>query len=238
MSYFKLRRGRIIIGAFAAFAALAISFPSIDIAISRLFFDGVAFPHDRWWQELQADGLNAFLGVAMVAVLVVYAWNKLLKQVVLELDGRKVAYLFLVLIIGAGLIVNAGLKNQMGRARPRDVAEFNGAHDFTPAFVKSNECRTNCSFSSGDAAGGFFTIALVMALRRRRAWFVAAGVFGAVISISRLASGAHFFSDTVTSFFVMLLVSDVLYHYLFELQPHAVSLTAPEPAALTSMTRL
>jgi hypothetical protein len=72
---------------------------------------------------MQADGLNAFLGISLVAVLVVYAWNKLLKQFVLELDGRKVAYLFLVLIIGAGLIVNAGLKNQMGRARPRDVAE-------------------------------------------------------------------------------------------------------------------
>ena len=214
MSYFKLRRSRIILGTFVTFAAIAMLLPSVDLQVSALFFDGAAFPRDRWWQELQKDGLTALLALSMVGVTAIYAWNRLLKQDVGKIDGRKVAYLFLVMIIGAGLIVNAGLKNNVGRARPRDVAEFGGARQFTPAFVPSNECRTNCSFSSGDAAGGFFAIALVTALSRRRAWYLAAGAFGVVISVSRLASGAHFFSDTVVSFFIMLIVSDALAHYL------------------------
>ena len=102
----------------------------------------------------------------------------------------------------------------MGRARPRDVAEFGGTRQFTPPFVLTNQCRTNCSFSSGDAAGAFFSIALVTALSRRRRYMAAAVGFGVVVSFARVSAGAHFFSDTVTSFFVMLIMSDVLYYYL------------------------
>lgn len=214
MSYLKLRRSRILLGAFAAFAALAMLVPSVDLRVSALFFDGVAFPTDRWWQELQQDGLTGLLCLSMLSVTAIYAWNRLFDQAVAGIDGRKVIYLVLVLVIGAGLIVNAGLKNNVGRARPRDVAEFGGSREFTPAFVPSRECRTNCSFSSGDAAGGFFAIALVTALSRRRAWYVAAGAFGVIVCVSRLASGAHFLSDTVMSFFVMLIMSDALGFYL------------------------
>jgi membrane-associated phospholipid phosphatase len=37
---------------------------------------------------------------------------------------------------------------------------------------------------------------------------------GAFVSFCRVASGAHFFSDTIVSFFVMLLVADIFYYYL------------------------
>ena len=33
-------------------------------------------------------------------------------------------------------------------------------------------------------------------------------------SLARISSGAHFFSDTGVSFFVMLIVADALYFYL------------------------
>jgi lipid A 4'-phosphatase len=120
------------------------------------------------------------------------------------------------------------LKDNFGRARPRDIEEFGGSKHFTPAFVISRECNTNCSFSSGDAAGGFFSLALVMALSRRRRMLAAAAAFGALVSLSRVASGAHFFSDTVASFFVMLIVADVLYYFMF----------LPEPAVATAPVSL
>ena len=216
MHYLKLRCSRIILVSFVLFAVVVTIFPQIDLSISRLFFNGKAFAHDPWWQRLQQTALSWFLWFSVVSVVAIYACNRLLKRHFLGVDGRRVLFLVLVLLIGAGLIVNLGLKNHFGRARPRDVAEFGGKLQFTPAFVISHECRTNCSFSSGDAAGGFFSLALAMALSRRRRMFVAGAALGIAVSISRIASGAHFFSDTVTSFFVMLIVADVLYYYVVQ----------------------
>jgi len=214
MSYLKLRRSQLILAAFASLSLLFVFAPPIDLGIARLFFDGNSFPRDQWWQRLQQDGLNYFLCLSMLSITLAWIWNRLLRQRVGGIDGRKVLYLLLVLIIGAGLIVNVAFKNNVGRARPRDVVEFNGPRQFTPPFVIGDQCRKNCSFSSGDVAGGFFSIALAFVFRRRRVYFAAAGALGTVIAVSRMASGAHFFSDTVTSFFVMLIVSDVLYHYM------------------------
>ena len=74
--------------------------------------------------------------------------------------------------------------------------------------------RVNCSFSSGDAAGAFLSLALVKALTRRRRYYVVAVAFGALVSLGRVSSGAHFFSDTVVSFFIMLFVTDIFWHYV------------------------
>jgi lipid A 4'-phosphatase len=165
----------------------------------------------------------------MGLVLAVYAFNKLAKKQLCGVDGKKICYLFAVLALGAGLIVNAGLKDHFGRARPRDTQEFGASRHFTPPFVLSRECRKNCSFSSGDAAGAFFSLALAMAFGRRRALFLASIAFGVAVSFSRMASGAHFFSDTVVSFFIMLIVSDVLFHYM--LAPKLAPSTSPATVA-------
>lgn len=214
MQYLKLGRSQIILASFLLFSLVVATFPSIDLGVSRLFFHG-AFPRDQWWQSLLHDSLNWFLGLSLGSVTAIYVVNRVFHKKIGNIDGRRVAYLFLVLIIGAGLIVNWTLKDNFGRARPRDVVEFGGHKIFTPAFVISRECRTNCSFSSGDAAGGFFSLALVFALaRRRRAALVAGLAIGGIESLARISSGAHFFSDTGVSFFVMLIVADVLYYYL------------------------
>jgi lipid A 4'-phosphatase len=214
MGYLKRGRSQIILASFLLFSLVVAAFPAIDIAISRMFFHG-GFPRDQWWQALLHDSLNWFLGLSLGAAVALYAFNRVFKRSLCNVDGKRVAYLFLVLIIGAGLIVNVGLKDNFGRARPRDVAEFGGHKTFTPAFVMSRECHTNCSFSSGDAAGGFFSLALVFALARRRRAALAAGIaVGVIESLARISSGAHFFSDTGVSFFVMLITADVLYYYI------------------------
>jgi lipid A 4'-phosphatase len=214
MGYLKRGRSQVILACFVLFSLVVALFPAIDLGISRLFYDG-GFPRDQWWQALLHDSLNWFLGLSLGSVVALYAVNRAFGKNIGNIDGRRVVYLFLVLIIGAGLIVNWTLKDNFGRARPRDIAEFGGHKTFTPAFVVSHECRTNCSFSSGDAAGGFFAIALVFALaRRRRAALVAGLAVGGIESLARISSGAHFFSDTGVSFFVMLITADVLYYYV------------------------
>lgn len=214
MHYLRLTRTRWIIGSFVLFVILALTFPSIDLQFSRLFFHGKSFSGGQRQQQFLHDGLNIFLAVSLLAVTALYAINRIWRRNLLGIDGRKVVYLLLVLIIGAGLIVNVGLKDNVGRARPRNVTEFGGTKHFTPAFVVSRECDKNCSFSSGDAAGGFFSLALAMALTRRRSAIAAAVAIGVVFSIGRVSAGAHFLSDTVMSFFVMLIVADLLHHFM------------------------
>lgn len=216
MGYLGLARSRLLLGGFLLFATLISLFPRLDIAISRLFFDGHSF-WNQGWQRLLKDGLPWFLAISFAAVLILYAGNRLLKRNVCGVDGRRVVYLLGVAIVGAVLIVNVALKDHFGRARPRNIVEFGGAQQFTPPFVVSHECRSNCSFSSGDSAGAFFAIALARALTRRRLhsrlFGAAAVAFGCLVSLARIAAGGHFFSDTVVSFFVMLIVSDVLWYY-------------------------
>jgi lipid A 4'-phosphatase len=214
MRYLKLRRSQSILLSFALFSVLLTAFPAIDLRISKIFFHANSFLLDQWWQTLLHVGLGYFLCASMVFVVALYAYNRFMKRDVCNVDGRRVVYLLLVLIVGAGHGVNVLFNDNLGRARPRDVAEFGGTRHFTPAFTVSSECDTNCSFSSGDAAGGFFSLALALALSRRRALFVAGIAAGVLVSFARISSGAHFFSDTVVSFFVMLIVADVLYYYV------------------------
>lgn len=241
MDYLKMRRSQVILASFAIFAVFVIAFPGVDLAISSLFFDGKTFLRDQWWQRLLQQGLGWFLPISVGVVALIYVCNRVWKRNICCVDARRVLYVVLVLAIGCGFIVNFGLKDHFHRARPRDVVEFGGTKLFSPAFQVSNQCRTNCSFSSGDAAGGFFSLALALALTRRRSAYVAALAVGVVMSFARISSGAHFFSDTVTSFFVMLIVADVLFFYL--LAPRAATAvvsipgTALHPAALTLEAR-
>lgn len=237
MGYLKRRRSQLMLAAFFVFALTMLVFPGIDLAVSRWFFNGHAFPRDQWWQTLLHNSLNVFLCASLGITVAIWLYNRIAKRSLLGIDGRKVAYLFLVLIIGGGLIVNVAFKDNFGRARPRDVVEFNGTKVFTPAFVVSRECRENCSFSSGDAAGGFFSIALALAYGRRRRVLAAGLALGAVVSLGRLSSGAHFLSDIGTSFFVMLIVADVLYFYVVARAADQPERGLIRPATLAAMRR-
>lgn len=216
MKYLQLTRTQTILGCFLVSSLLLVQFPWIDIRISELFFDGGFYFQGGGWRRLFRDGLGYLLGLSLGSILGLYLFNKLFRRNVLGIDGRKVLYVFLVLILGAGLIVNAVFKESFGRARPRDIAEFGGAQDFTPAWVISEQCDSNCSFSSGEGAAAFFFLAFATALTRKRTAWVVAFAFGSFVSFYRIASGAHFFSDSLVSFFVMLILTDALYYYLIE----------------------
>lgn len=231
LSYFKLRRTQAILGCFLGISLLLVAFPAIDLHISRLFYDGGFYMANQAWTKLLHASVSWFIYGILAAIGSVYLFNRLSGRNVWGLDGRKVVYLLLVLALGAGLVVNGLFKEGFGRARPKDIVEFGGTAHFTPAYVISSNCIHNCSFSSGDAAGAFFAIAFIAAVSRRRSVMTAAVGFGVLVSAARIASGSHFFSDTVVSFFVMLIASDALYYlmYLFKRVP-AVPAPAPEPA--------
>jgi lipid A 4'-phosphatase len=229
MSYLRLRRAQWILVSFIGSSLFLVAFSGIDLRVSAFFYDGTFAADGQWWQQLLHEGMGWFLAALMLTALGLCLYNKCWRRNCCGVNGRKVIFLFLVLFLGAGLIVNLALKDNFGRARPRDIAEFGGSKQFTAAFIPSNECRKNCSFSSGEGAAGFFALVFTMALTRRRALVAAAFALGVLVSFSRIAAGAHFFSDTVVSFFVMLIVADVLYFY--------VLMTEAERAGLANPTR-
>jgi lipid A 4'-phosphatase len=231
MHYLKLKRSQTILGCFAASSLLLMAFPQIDLFVSSLFFDQSFRLGAQWWNTFMHESMGYFLCLSLATVVTLYFCNRLWNLDLCGVDGRKVVYLFLVLILGAGLIVNLVFKDSFGRARPRDIVEFGGTMLYTPPFVVSDACRKNCSFSSGEGAAGFFALALAQALSRRRSLLISAFAFGALTSFCRVASGAHFFSDTVVSFFVMLTVADVLHYYLVSTEREQ---RVPVPLALPS----
>jgi lipid A 4'-phosphatase len=231
-AYLRQPRVRAILACFLVSSLLLAAFTGIDLGISRLFYDGGFYMADQPWTRWLHRSVRYFIVTVMVSVLAIYLFNRLSKRRLLAIDGRKVVYLFLVLILGAGLIVNVALKDHFGRARPRDIEEFGGSQHFTPAFVIADGCDRNCSFASGDSAGAFLSLALILAVGRNRKAATAGIGFGVLVSAARIASGAHFFSDTVVSFFVMLIVADALHYFLLSRAPESV---APVPARGTGI---
>jgi len=231
LRYLRLARARSALLLVLGSSLLFVAFPALDLAVSKLFFDGRRFPlADRRGPELLQDCVGWFVVGAVALALGLWIVNAVTRRRLLGIDGRVVGYLLLVLILGAGVIVNFALKDNFGRARPRNVTEFGGRQPFTPAFVFSSACPRNGSFSSGDAAGAFFAFALVFALGRRRALLWLAVAFGALVSFARVASGAHFLSDVLVSFFVMWITADVMHFYLL---PPVPVLVRPVAAAVT-----
>jgi lipid A 4'-phosphatase len=236
LGYLSQLHGRAIIVRFLVTSFILATFPQLDLYVSGLFYaDG--FPFDETWlQRSMRVATTAVLGISILGAGAVYLLNRLLGRELWTVDGRRVGYLVLVLALGAGLVVNLVLKDNFGRARPRDIAEFGGTRTFTPAFTVSAECHKNCSFSSGEAAAGFFPIALAYAFaRRRRAAFIAAILFGSAVSVARIAAGAHFLSDTIVSFFIMWLLADALYFVMGLARPEQARALVPIGASRTTV---
>ena len=210
---------RVFLSSFIAAALLFYAFPELDIRFSMFFYDPASrfyladAPFCRWVYE-SVEIVSIAWGVLAVLLLAVL-WIR--KKNLFGLSAKHLIYLLAALAIGPGLIVNLFLKDNWGRARPYDVIQFGGASAFTPAFVISSECHNNCAFVSGHAAMGFYFIAFGFLCRRRRSLlFLLAGIYGAVVGLVRILQGGHFLSDVVFAFFIIYVLSAVLYWIMFE----------------------
>ena len=172
---------------------------------------------DLWASGLFHDAGGGFIGDQFGVVRALYhgiPWSgrvyALIGLVVIVLSlwrphpiggrwSRRLAALAWVSLLGSGLLVNAGLKEYWGRARPVQVSEFGGHQQFSPALVPTHQCEHNCSFVSGHATSGFILMAvgLMGSVATRRRWFWIGLAWGAIVSLARIAEGGHFLSDTL-----------------------------------------
>jgi len=193
-----------------------ISFPQIDIFISSQFYDGDSFYlKGTLFERLFYKSVPVLLIGFTLATLLIFIYNKIKKQTVLNINGKTVFYILLVLSVAPGLIVNATLKDNWGRARPAQIKEFGGHKSFTPAFILSDQ--HGHSFSSGHTSAAFAFVGFaLLATRRRTFWMTLAISYGVLVSFARLIAGGHFFSDIITSFFIVWIVTHMLYRVIFK----------------------
>ena len=205
---------------FALALALPVLWPRIDLLVSGLFYrEGQGFflaenPVLLALHWVASDGAR-LLGLAL-AVCTLAAWKR--RKDFCGFDAKAWLFLLLALLIAPGLIANVGFKDHWGRDRPREVSEFGGTRQFTPALEPHFEkARSNGSFVSGDGAFGFFLPAFAYVAPRRSSRRIFWGTLGAggVFGATRILMGAHFLSDVLFAALFMLASITCLYAAMY-----------------------
>jgi membrane-associated PAP2 superfamily phosphatase len=178
--------------------------PLLDLAFSQLFFKQGAFEGSQWvWARLLYHGMPIVGGLLSAAALwVVLA--RLLKRLLGRPPKatwlwRRAVFGLLVVVLGVGLLVHNGFKDNWGRARPMDVQAFGGSKIYQAPLRPGEQCERNCSFVSGHAAGGFALMAIGMlgSRRTRWRWWSVGMVAGGMVGMARIVEGRHFLGDIV-----------------------------------------
>ncbi len=214
----------VLLAALALAALLFTALPAVDLKTSALFYrQGAGFPLARaqWLEtarQLIWDLSLLVFGLAAAGLLAA-----LMGRGLRGLSARFCGFVLTLYLIGPALLVNGILKSHWGRARPADVTEFGGKLHFTPPLWPSDQCLSNCSFVSGEAASAV-VLGLVMLMAGRRLlaphgtagwlWGALAWALPALAIFQRVATGRHFLSDVTFAGLFMLTIALVL-HRLF-----------------------
>ncbi len=215
-----LRQLSWILAATLLVSAVFLAFPALDIQTSSLFYrDGFWLHEVPFLQSLRLAliyGMYAF-AFFVLAVFII----RLLRRQPLRAWG----FSLVVILVGPLGLVNGIFKTYWGRARPSDISIFGGDKSFTPAWVYTDQCDFNCSFTSGEG-GAIATTALLIAFlawpklqKNGRRWLgLALGALVVLTAGLRVAFGQHFLSDTFLSILLCTLVASLLYPLFYPLK--------------------
>ncbi|MBA3956884.1 MAG: phosphatase PAP2 family protein [Parachlamydiaceae bacterium] len=186
---------------FAPFSA------EMDLAVSRYFYVEGHFSSYPLFLFMYHYGylIGNIVACAAAVVLVgsylVKRWKKWRSPALL---------LVLTMLVGAVVISHAIFKDNWGRPRPKQVEEFGGLQQFRPFYEPNfSSPEPSKSFPCGHCTTGFFFFALALIGKRMgntnltAVGFVLAVVLGGLLSLTRIAQGGHFLSDTLASALIM-----------------------------------
>lgn len=196
--------------------------PFIDLRVASLFFMGEV---DSWWAggavfEFWRNVIRRSGEAIAVIAFLIFVGNLALGPQ--QKTGWRVwAYVWISTASCAGVLVNGILKSNLGRARPNGVIEFGGQQLFTPPFQLTNQCSSNCSFSSGEVAlvaSVVLPLCVLIWPQFSRIGKIVCGCLAIVAIVTtammRMAAGRHFLSDTVMSTLFAAMISVFLYRAL------------------------
>lgn len=206
----------------AVTAAIHVMFavwPSADIAVSRYFLlaDGSFWLSSSVFaEEVRIPIWLASVALALLSALMLCA--SLLRGALAKTSWRLWAFITTTYLLGPGLLVNAILKQNWGRARPVTIIDFGGDKLFTPPFEIAGQCARNCSFVSGEAASAAVMVIVLaicfggsIAQKWRPAGYIGLGGLFILASGLRVASGRHFLSDVLFAGLFMLIIARLAY---------------------------
>ncbi len=195
------------------FSLIFYLFPQIDLAVSAQFQSNGNFILEKGNRAaIATDIMHYGMRIVFFAYVALGAILLSIRKEPEWLSLKKYLFVILSVALAAGLMTNVLLKDNWGRARPNQTAEFGGTLHFTPAWVISDQCGKNCSFVGGDVSFAFCALAPAMlATRRKRLWISFAIAFGTVIALGRLAAGGHYFSDCVLAALLTCLLITAMY---------------------------
>lgn len=189
---------------------LLLAWPQLDLIVTNWFYQpGSGFiMRGQWWERLLYHSIGYVIAGVLLSLIAIWwltcrrfhssPFARAITRNWPGLTGRTLLLLLALLVTVPGLIVNQGLKEYCGRARPIETVQFGGMKRFTPAFIPSDQ--GGGSFSSGHAAAAFYLIAVAAALQAtQRRWLILATFYAVAIALSRIASGSHFLSDVIVS---------------------------------------
>ena len=197
------------------FSLVFVIFPNLDIEVSSLFYsEKIGFLYKEQAIVVLFYKAVPILTKSFVLVCALYLLYILIKFKNFKKTLSSWAFFLIIsAIIAPGITVNSLLKDNFGRARPREIIEFGGNKEFSRAFSFSDQCPRNCSFSSGHAAMGysFSSIAYVAGNLYFSRIYIAGIFFGSIVGLSRIIMGGHFASDVIISAFLVLLLNHLIY---------------------------
>ncbi len=190
------------LAATAVLSGVFVAFPDLDLWLSELAYDpsvGHFVGSGNAWVSAVRDlgRLATYVALGGCAAVLGLGLARPARRDAATTAGAAAA--LLGFLLGPLALVNWGLKEHWGRARPSQILEFGGELSFQPAWAVSDQCARNCSFVSGEGAAIFWLLlplALLPGAFRRPA--VAAGVVLAfAVAGARYLRGAHFTSDVL-----------------------------------------
>jgi lipid A 4'-phosphatase len=210
---------------FFVLADLWLAFPWIDLAVAGLFWtpEGGFAARGALWEQFMYGSIDKLLitvGLGLIGTWAIPRWLMSARNRhrnegqpaqasrdsvrASSLTGRRLIFLLLLLALVPGLIVNAVFKEHWDRARPIQIEQFGGHRTFTPAFVVSDQ--GGGAFSSGHVAAAAWLVAVpVVLFGLRSLWTGLALLYLLAMVLARMAAGAHFLSDALTSIMLVWL---------------------------------